>query len=108
MILQQAMMQLSQSKEKKVSKLVMLSEYGLAMHKGVGVLSSTWTISHYNSGKSVLSYIKERKDVEEYIEKLVEICEKWDFTLQEFDESEWKHDLKREVDKLQKEITEGK
>lgn len=112
MVLQQATMQLSQPGGQRVSKLVMLSEYGLAVHKAVDAITGkndkTWIISHFNSGRSVLKYIKERKDVDKYIERLVNACTSWDFTLQEFDESEWRHDLKIKINIIQKEIMEEK
>jgi hypothetical protein len=111
MILQQVMMQLSKSgvgASKKVPKLVMLSEYGLAIHKDINN-NTTWVISHFNSGRSVLKYIKERKDVEEYIVRLIEILPSWQFTLEEFDSGVVdKPRVKKEVDALQKEIMEEK
>jgi len=106
MILHQAMMNMSKPEKKRVPKLVMLSEYGLAIHKGEDD-NKTYTISHFESGRSVLKYIKERKNVEGYIKRLLDICASWHFTLEEFDESEWKTDLKRKVDKIQKEILQG-
>ena len=102
MILQQAMMQLCNAGGKAVTKkLVMLHESGLAIHK-----DPQWghVISHFKSGRSVLKYIKNRKDVDGYVKRLLDICESWDFTLEEFDESEWKHDLKINIDPIQKEI----
>jgi len=85
----------------------MLHDSGLAIHKGKGVYSKTWVISHFNSGKSVLSYIKLKKEVDLYLERLIEICENWNFTLEEFDESDCKTYLKREVDKIQREVLKG-
>ena len=104
MILQQAIMQLSQ-KDKIVPKLVMLHECGLAIHKGDK--DTMWVVSHFNSGKYILKYIKERKKAEEYIERLINILPSWHFTLKEFDENEWKINktrLKPIVDTIQKEI----
>ena len=101
MILQQAMMKLSQPGNKTTNKLVMLHQSELAIHKDS---TCGWVVSHFKSGKSVLKHIKERKDVDEYVDRLLCICEDWTFTLKEFDESEWKHDLKVEVDKIQQEI----
>lgn len=105
MILQQVMMQMSKP-GKSVPKLVMLSKYGLAVHKGEEAYSHTWVISHFNSGKSVLRYIKERKDVDRYLEKLIEILPAWTFTLEEFDKGTIidRPRVKLGVDALQQEI----
>jgi TATA-box binding protein (TBP) (component of TFIID and TFIIIB) len=118
MILQQAMMQLSKPKnvsqgELKITyvpTLVMLSEYGLAIHKNED--NKTYTISHFNSGKSVVTGIKERKDVEGYIKKLIDILPSWQFTIEEFDNNTtgWeisKAEIKVKVDAIQKEILQG-
>jgi len=104
--LKQATMQLSIPEGKTVPKLVMLHESGLAIHRGKGAYSRTWVISHFNSGRAVLSYIELKEEAFYYIEKLTNICESWDFTLEDFDEGEWKTYLKIKVDKLQKEILE--
>ena len=101
------MMQMSKQGGKKIKKLVMLSEHGLAIHKGVNTDNKTWVISHFNSGKSILTHIKERKDVEEYVVRLVEILPSWNFTLEEWDDysSDEKSIIKVKVDVIQKEIT---
>jgi hypothetical protein len=98
MILQQAMMQLSKSgSEKKVPKLVMLSEYGLAIHKDVDSKSEAWVISHFNSGRSVLKYMQCLYD---------EVMNDWTFTEEEWGQysNEEKGKIKVGVEALQQEI----
>lgn len=112
MILEQAMMKLSKTYGgvvSSVSKLVMLwKEVGLCMHKDAYMHNGgRWVISHFNSGKSVLKYIKTRKETEKYMQLLHdEVLQDWTFTLSQWESisSEDKLITKQGVVALQKEI----
>jgi len=107
MILKQGVMNLSKTEGGRVSsvkKLVKLwVKVGLCIHK------SGYVISHFNSGKIILSYIKTREEAEVYLQRLYdEIMKDWTFTLEEWEclSSEDKLMVKVKVNKLQKEISQ--
>jgi ArsR family metal-binding transcriptional regulator len=114
MILKQGVMNLSKTEGGRVSsvkKLVKLwVKVGLCIHKsGYVTNGSGYVISHFNSGKIILSYIKTREEAEVYLQRLYdEIMKDWTFTLEEWEclSSEDKLMVKVKVNKLQKEISQ--
>jgi hypothetical protein len=119
MKLKQAKMQMRQAKWKKIyniSKLVFLwEEVGLCIHKGEyrgKAEKETYVISHFNSGLSVLKYIRSQEQAKSYMQILHdEVLEDWTFTSEEWWSEEnraVRSEMKVIVDKLQKEILEGR
>jgi len=114
MILQQTTMQMSKmikGVDGHASKLVLLwVEVGLCIHKSAYAANGNgYTISHFNSGKIILSNIPTRQKAEVYMQKLAEILEDWRFTLKEWENYPPidKTMIKEEVDKLKHEILKG-
>lgn len=118
MVLEQATMQLSRMGEvtkiipQRVPKLVLLwKKIGLAIHRSsyIGDMGS-WTISHYNSGRSVVKYIRTKEQAVECLQKLYDILEDWTFTEEEWNaqENQTKQDIKMCIDELQQKVLEGR
>lgn len=108
-ILQQATMQMSKSGVvgskvvNRIPKLVMLwKDVGLAIHKE----SITWTVSHFNSGRSVLKHLKSKEKAIEGMLKLANTLIDWTFTLKEWEQysNEEKQVIKEKVDAIQYEL----
>jgi ArsR family metal-binding transcriptional regulator len=111
MILQQAMMKMSKTVDGvqgSTNKLVMLwKEIGLCVHKSAySVNGAGYVISHFNSGKIVLSRIKTKEQVEDYLQKLIDVIKDWTFTLLQYEgiPDDNKKQIKVQVDALQQEI----
>jgi hypothetical protein len=101
--------------KKKVLRLVMLwEEVGLCYHKGEyrgKGEKETYVISHFNSGLSVLKFIRGAEKAKQYMQELHDtVLEDWTFTSEDWWSEENKaarSDMKIVVDDLQKEILEG-
>jgi len=105
MILKQTTMQLS-TPQKVIPKRVMLwKEVGLCVHKS-DICMGGYTISHFNSGKSVLRYIKTQQQAKDYMTRLTKFMKDWTFTLREWEvmSSEDRGVIKEKVGVIQREI----
>lgn len=117
MILEQAKMLLSEAgvaeeSLKKIPKIVLLwKDVGLAIHKSMHIADKgLWVISHFNSGRSVVKYLKTKEQAINCLCKLYEILPDWTFTEEKWSiqADETKRELKEVVDRLQQQILEGK
>lgn len=74
---------------------------GLAIHKDV----CGWVISHVESGKSILKYMKTREIAISYMMKVRGILPSWNFTLEQWDKRNDRLTITKSVRILQNEIT---
>ncbi len=113
MLLEQATMKLSkmgvvtEGLPVKVPKMVLLwKKVGLAIHRSEYIGDrGLWIISHFNSGRAVLKYIKTKEQAVEYLRRLCEILEDWTFTEEEWNArtDESKKEVKKQMTDFQKE-----
>lgn len=100
--LEQAMMQISVydsiNRKRRFKKYVFLwKEKGLCLHQD----GKLWIISHYQSGKRVLSNLLSRSEAIAYMMELDKIVDDWLFTQEELTESGVSEELGRKVKDLQ-------
>ena len=117
MILEQVTMSLTKAgvattTVQKIPRLVFLwRSVGLAIHKEInGINKSMWVVSHFNSGRSVVKYIKTKERAINCLYRLYEILPDWTFTEEEWNiqADETKKELKDAIDRVQQQILEGK
>lgn len=108
-ILQQTTMQMSKSGvvglkiANRIPRLVMLwKDVELAIHKE----SITWTVSHFNSGRSVLRHLKSKEKAIKGMIELSSVLIDWTFTLKEWEQysNEEKQVIKEKVYAIQQEL----